>query len=102
MQYPKNIIYLELKYKVQPSQTDPQSKTKAESGKETKALGSLVCFKLIGYANSNYISNPKYKKSVISSFFFIYRVIASYCSKKPCIISTSTTKAEYIALEYAV
>lgn len=58
-------------------------------------------FELIGYANSNYAGDPKNRKLVMGYYFFIHRALVSQCNKKQHIISTSTTKAEYIILGHA-
>lgn len=53
------------------------------------------------YANSNYAGDPKDCKSVMGYCFFINGAVVSWCSKKQRTVSTSTTKAEYIALGHA-
>lgn len=57
---------------------------------------------LTGYADSNYAGDPEDYKSVIGYCFFINRDIISWWSKKQQIVSTSTSKAEYITLGHIV
>lgn len=59
-------------------------------------------YRLIGYVDSNYAEDPKDRKSVMGHCFFINRAIVSWCSKKQQTMSTSTTKAKYIALGHAI
>lgn len=61
-----------------------------------------ILYRLIGYANSNYAGDPEDKKSIIGHCFFINGVVISWYSKKEWMVSTSTTKAEYIVLAHAI
>ncbi len=56
---------------------------------------------LIGFADSNFAGDPEDRKSVMGHCFFLNRAVVSWCSKKQRTVSTSTTKAEYIALGHA-
>lgn len=87
--YLKGTIHLKFVYKAQ-----------AKNKKETKASIVPSLFKLIGYKDSRYIGDLKSKKLVIRYCYFINRVIVSWCSKKPRIVLTSTTKAKYIIFDY--
>lgn len=56
---------------------------------------------LILYADSNFVEDLEDQKLVIGYCVFLNRVVVSWSNKKQRTVSTSTTKAEYIALEYA-
>lgn len=56
---------------------------------------------LIGFADSNFAGDPEDRKSVMGYCFFLNGAVVSWCSKCQRTVSTSTTKAEYIALGYA-
>ena len=56
---------------------------------------------LIGYAESNFAEDPADRKSVMGYCFFLNGAVVLWSSKKQKIMSTSTTKAEYIALGHA-
>ena len=56
---------------------------------------------LVGYANSNFARDPKDRKSVMGYCFFLNGAVVSWSSKKQRTVSTSTTKAKYIALGHA-
>ncbi len=53
---------------------------------------------LLGYANSNFAGDSEDRKSVMGYCFFLNEAVVLWSSKKQRIVSTSTTKAEYIAL----
>ena len=59
-------------------------------------------YDLVGYADSNFAEHPIDRKSVMSYCFFLNGAIVLWSSKKQKTVSTSTTKAEYIALRHAV
>lgn len=73
----------------------------SQSEKEAKAPTSPPHFELIRYANSNYANDPEDRKLVMGHYFFIYKALVSWCSKKQRTVSISTTKAKYIALGHA-
>ena len=54
-------------------------------------------FGLLGYADSNFAGDPEDRKSVMGYCFFIAGAIKLWSSKRQRTVSTSTTKAEYIA-----
>lgn len=56
---------------------------------------------LVGYVDSNYAGDPEDRKSVMGNCFFINGGVVSWGSKKKRTVSTSTTEAEYIALDHA-
>ena len=51
---------------------------------------------IVGYVNSNYTSNLKDQKLIISYYFFMNRAVVIWSSKKQLIVSTSTREAKYI------
>ena len=53
---------------------------------------------LEGYADSNFAGDPEDRKSLMGYCFFRNGAVVSWSSKKHRTVSTSTTKAEYIAL----
>ena len=56
---------------------------------------------LEGYADSNFAGDPEDRKSLMGYCFFLNGAVVSWSSKKQRTASTSTTKAEYIALGHA-
>ena len=56
---------------------------------------------LISYADNNFAKDSKDPKSVMGYCFFLNRAVVSWSSKKQRTVSTSTTKAKYIALSHA-
>lgn len=101
VRYLKETIHLDLIYESRKDvQSQPNKKTKILTN-QTKVLIRPPLFCLIEYVNSNYANYPEDRKSVIKNFF-LYRIIASWCSKKQYTVLTSTTNIEYIALRYAI
>lgn len=68
---------------------------------QTKAPDAPPPYSFIGYADSNYAGKPEDRKSVMGYCFYMNGALVSWCSKKQRTVSTSTTKAEYIALGHA-
>ena len=56
----------------------------------------------LDYADSNFARDISERKSTMEYCFFLVRGVISWCSKKQCTVSTSTTEAEYITIDYAV
>ena len=52
----------------------------------------------LSYADSNFTEDISERKSTMGYCFFL---VISWCSKKQCTVSTSTTEAEYIAIGHA-
>jgi hypothetical protein len=52
------------------------------------------------YVDSNYVKNVVNWRSIMRYMFMLNDDITAWMSKKQCTISTSTTKAEYIALRH--
>lgn len=80
VQYLKSTIHLRITYEV--SNIDLRS------------------YKLVEYVNSNYASDLKDRKSVMGHYFFFDHIVISWCNKKQQTVSTSITRAKYIALDY--
>ena len=59
-----------------------------------KSHGIVEC------ADSNYVGNPKDRKSIMGYHFFMNGAVVIWSIKKERIGSTSTTEAKYIGLEY--
>lgn len=59
-----------------------------------------LSFGFKSYANSNFASDFEDHKSVIGHYFFLNDAVVSWSSKKQKTLSTSITKAEYVALDY--
>ena len=57
---------------------------------------------ILGYADSNFAGDISERKFTMGYCFFLVRGVISWCSKKQCTVSTSTTEAEYIAIRHAV
>ena len=53
------------------------------------------------YMDSNFAGNISERKSTMGYCFFLVRGVISWCSKKQCTVSTSTTEAEYIIIGHA-
>lgn len=47
-----------------------------------KANNYQLLYGLVGYINSNYAYDPKDRKSMMGHYFFINKVVVSWCSKK--------------------
>lgn len=62
----------------------------------------LLSYGLINFVDSNFIRDPKDYKSVMNYYFFLNRIVISWCSKKQRTLSISITEAEYIALRYVL
>ena len=56
----------------------------------------------LDYTDSNFTGNISERKSTMGYCFFLVRGVISWCLKKQCTVSTSTTEAEYIAIGHAV
>ena len=70
-------------------------------GKDVAHLIKLYkSYDIIEYVDSNYLSNPKDQKSIMSYYFFINRAIVIWNSKNQHTISTFIKKAKYIELEH--
>lgn len=67
-----------------------------------KLLRELLLYSLIGFADNNFVGDPRDCKSVIGYCFFFNKVVVSWYSKKQRIVSTSITEIEYIALGYTI
>lgn len=67
--------------------------------RERSPKDSLL-YRLIDFANSNFIGDPEDQKSVINYYFFLNRVVVSWSSKKQRTVFISTIEFEYIALGY--
>jgi hypothetical protein len=66
-------------------------------------LGGLPeTFKLVGYADANYLSSESMQKSLSGYVFKLGIGAISWSSKKQDIVADSSTFAEYIALAHAV
>lgn len=83
--YLKKTIYLELVYIQYPYKSLPTSPTP---------------YKLVRYKNSNFVGDPKGRKSVIKYYFFFNDTIVLWLSKKQKTISMSITKAKYIVISH--
>ena len=55
----------------------------------------------LDYADSNFTGDISKRKSIMGYCFFLVRGLISWCLKKQCTVSTSTTEAEYIAIGHA-
>ena len=55
----------------------------------------------LGYTDSNFTGDIREQKSTMRYCFFLVRGVISWCLKKQCTVSTSTTEAEYIAIRHA-
>lgn len=86
VQYLKRIIQLGLVYGQKPERAIPRN---------------LFPYDLIRYVKSNFAGYLEDRKFVMGYYFFFNRAVVLWSSKKQRIVSISTTKAEYIALEYA-
>lgn len=94
-------MHLSLIYKSrEDAQSQPDKETKVSTS-QAKVSVSSSPFGLVKYADRNYIGDLEDRKSVMENRFFLHRAIVSWYSKKQRIVITSTTKARYIALEYA-
>lgn len=62
----------------------------------------LLSYKLIGYVDSNFVGDSEYWKSVMSYYFFQNKAVVLWSSKRQRTVSISITKAQCIALRYAV
>lgn len=60
----------------------------------------LLFYRLVGYADSHFAKDPQNQKLVIGYYFILNRAIVPWNCKKQRTVSTSTTKAKYVALEY--
>lgn len=58
----------------------------------------LSPYELVCYADINFVGNPKDWNLVISYYFFLNKSMVFWYIQKQRIVSTLTTKAEYIAL----
>ena len=56
----------------------------------------------LDYTDSNFAGDISEWKSTMEYCFFLVRGVISWCLKKQCMVSTSTTEAEYIAIGHAV
>ena len=69
-------------------------------GRKRSSPKDLPPFSLKGYTDSNFAGDPEDHKLVMDYYFFLNGVIVSWSSKKQRTVSTSTTEAEYIALDH--
>lgn len=83
--YLKKTMYLELVYVQYPYKSLPTS---------------LAPYKLVKYKNSNFVGDPKGRKSVIKYYFFFNGTIVLWLSKKQKTVSTSTTEVKYIVISH--
>lgn len=65
-------------------------------------LKKQLFYSLTSYMDSNFASDPKNQKLVMSYCFFLNRVIVFWYSKKQKTVLTSTTKAKYIVFDHAI
>lgn len=72
-----------------------------QSDGQTNAPVAPPLYRLVGYADNNYAGDPEDRKSVMRNYFYVNGAIVSWCSKKQQTVLTSTTEAEYIALDHA-
>lgn len=84
IRYLKGIMHLSIVYR-------------AGINKKNQSLYSLV-----SYTNSNYANDPNDRKSMIRHCCFINGRVVSWWNKKQQTVSTSITKAKYIALKYTI
>ena len=56
---------------------------------------------ILDYADSNFAEDISERKSIMRYCFFLVRGVISWCLKKQCTVSTSTTEAEYITIKHA-
>ena len=56
---------------------------------------------LVGYADSNYISNTKSRQLIMGYVYYLNKVTFFWSNKKAKIVIVFLTKAEYIALSNA-
>lgn len=82
MRYLKEMIHLGLVYE----------------SSQSKASASYSLFDPVGYEDTSYAGDSENGQSVMGYCYFLNRAIVSWYSKKQRTISTSTTKAKYIAL----
>lgn len=61
----------------------------------------LLPYGLTGYANNNFVKDPKDCKSVIGYCFFLNKVVVFLNSKKQKTIFISTIKVKYITLNHS-
>jgi len=54
--------------------------------------------KLLGFTDSDYVGDIKDRKSASGYVFLMNSSVVSWCSKKPAIVTLSTTKAEFVAV----
>ena len=53
---------------------------------------------VVGYADSSYAGDLEDRKSITGYCFFLGGAIVTWCSKRQCTVSTSTSEAEYVAV----
>lgn len=70
----------------------------AKSSPSQETSDRQLQYKLVGYINSNYASDPEDQKWIMRHCFFINGEVVLWYSKKQQIVPTSTTKAKYITL----
>ena len=56
---------------------------------------------ILDYADSNFARDISERKFIMRYCFFLVRGVISWCLKKQCTVSTSTTEAEYIIIGHA-
>ena len=56
----------------------------------------------LDYTDSNFTEDISERKFIMRYCFFLVRGVISWCLKKQCTVSTSTTEAEYIIIRHAV
>ena len=83
--YLKGMMHLELIYGQRLDGSSPTSPTP---------------YGLVEYGDSNFARDPEDRKSVMEYCFFLNGAVVSWSSKKQRTVSTSTTKAEYIAISH--
>ena len=57
-------------------------------------------FGVIEYVDSSYTGDLNDRKSITGYCFFLGRDIVTWYSKRQCIVSTSTSEAEYVAMSH--
>lgn len=57
-------------------------------------------FRIIGYVDDNYVGDIDNWKSITGYYFFFGKAITTWCKKWQQSVSTSTSKAKYVAMSH--